>query len=147
ANMRANTICCWGPSTASRPASVAGEPMTNVPAGATTISGQASHSLKASDGLRALSLSGDSNLTGGGVRGGTTAVGRIACTPATPAAFCSNAAMRASTSRLRTLSGYVVTKRRKVATSPASLTTSQAISSADAAVAAVMTAGPEGGTK
>ena len=41
----------WGPSSASRPASLAGEPISNLPAGTTTISGHSAQSRNASPGF------------------------------------------------------------------------------------------------
>ena len=50
--------------------------MVNQPAGATTISGQVSHSLKVSFGLSARSCSGDSGATRG-ASGNTPTAGRV----------------------------------------------------------------------
>ena len=63
ANCRENATRRCGPSSEPRSASLAGEPMVNEPDGTTTISGQASHSLKLSFGLSARSRSGDSGVT------------------------------------------------------------------------------------
>src|SRR4051812_17428649 len=51
---------CWGPSSLSRPGSLAGEPIVKLPAGTTTISGHLSHSLNTFFGLSAHSSAADS---------------------------------------------------------------------------------------
>ena len=55
ANGLANVTMCCGRSSAVLPTSLSGDPMTNLPAGTTTISGQVLHSLKWSIGRRASS--------------------------------------------------------------------------------------------